>query len=229
MESAELEVLKRSFMVQRQRFSHVNTQAIAVALSEAVSLHADTDHSTRAHYTSTRPNYQGIDHHGQNSAKSGASSDTTSIVSTATYGTANVVPGFNTRGNRTFNRVRDEHIYSRMLSNMIRDNTPARLRKMRRALRENATLNHRQEESTYTADVIGSLGYIALQQILRSFVPAIPEADYLALFDNLHPDNNKEIMCSSFYNRLRGPISDARVQSIDAVFQGLLKAEGRLV
>ena len=34
-------------------------------------------------------------------------------------------------------------------------------------------------------------------------------------------------MCSSFYNRLRGPISDARVQSIDAVFQGLLKAEGK--
>jgi Ca2+-binding EF-hand superfamily protein len=256
MERAELEVLKRSFMARGPRPSAVDAHAIAVALADAAKNESGGKRNNRGAWrggTSSGDGYgygnnttattinnnsimNGIDmstrqneysRHRSTTTASQVSDDATSIVSTATFGTANVIPGFNTNKGKSYDQVRDEHIYARILSIMVVGGTPAKLRLMRTRLREQANVSGLQQGATYHADVVGSLDYTHFQRALRPIVPTIPEADYLAIFDNLHPDEYDQIGCSSFYHRLRGTMSDSRVASIDAVFRGLLEAEGK--
>ena len=150
-------------------------------------------------------------------------SDQASILSSLTNGTANHVPG-HMATKQTFSKVQDEYILVRILKNVCVDDTVHNLRRLRTVLiqaGQNKSIPNQQPQN-YSSEVTGMVNFYSFKQIIKSFVPSLPESDIMAVFDNLYPDNTNHINSNTFYHRLRGNMSIEHVETMDAVFQGLL-------
>ena len=235
LEQRELQVLKQTFGLKGPNSSVVNAKNIGLALIEARKWHGNRSFAVRpaargsggGAHEQISCSYDQMGDRRNDPTRS--ESDATSIVSTATFGTANIFEGFNSGRGKSYNQIRDESIYSRLLNAMIKGRSTRKLRLLRERTREISVVGSLEgHKASYASEVVGSLSYPQFLNAICPIVPNIPEADYLAIFDNLHPDKNNEISCSSFYNRVRGPLSSRRVNCIDVVFRGLIEVERKL-
>ena len=225
LERGEIRTIQQRFPTQ-YKHDHINANLIGNLLRNTIldgpSIGRNTTYvPTRTWKTSADQDSNYSYDRNNDTASSVASS---SILSSATNGTANHIPG-HTASAQSFSKVQDEYILIRMLKNLCKDGTVTKLHRLRDALNQHGAkyIDAAQAPRLYTAEVHGMVNFYTFKVIINECIPSIPESDLMAVFDNLYPDVRNQVSCSTFYYRMRGAMSKQHIEAIDAVFQGLLR------